>query len=79
MTQKTREAIAKVEKEPCACVKCHACDGSGHYYVDMGGRYVGAHRFDDLHDMEQCELCDGGLVEFCDRCRSLEDLQDDGW
>jgi hypothetical protein len=69
--------IDKVSKEPCTCVKCTACGGSGYYYVDMGGRYVGAHRFDDLHDTEYCEFCLEGISEVCARCQLLDDMDDD--
>lgn len=74
----TREAIAQVEKEACLCVQCGDCGGSGHYYVDMRGHYLGQHRGDDLDEMETCDTCGGsGISESCDRCQLLRDLDYD--
>ena len=54
----------------CECISCHDCGGSGHYYVDIGGRYIGQHRIDDLSDMETCEECGGsGISETCCECQ----------
>ncbi len=53
---------AKLEAEPCRCVTCPDCRGSGRW----GG---------DVVDWEVCETCGGlGVVEVCDRCQLLEDM-----
>ena len=67
------EWVAQLEGEPCACVRCTACNGSGTIYFDLRGRYVGKSRMDDLDDMEPCDMCKGGIAEECDRCLALED------
>lgn len=54
--------------EKCTCLKCPTCDGTGTYYVGLGGRYEGAHRSHDLQDPEYCEYCDGGVIEECAKC-----------
>lgn len=66
--------MRKVSAEPCTCVRCSACDGTGSYWVDIGGRYIGSHRSDDLSEMEYCEECSDGIVEVCDRCQLLEEM-----
>ncbi len=66
---------AKVEAEPCRCVPCGDCGGSGNIWVDFNGRYLGNHRCDDLDEMEPCGTCGGsGIVERCDRCQLLEEM-----
>ena len=60
----------------CRCVRCGGCEGSGYIWVDMRGRYIGAHRTDDLDDMELCPDCQGsGISEECEVCldRSYDD------
>lgn len=53
----------------CRCVSCGSCNGSGHILVDMRGRYLGAHRTDDLDEMELCPDCEGsGISEECAAC-----------
>ncbi len=74
---------AKIEQEPCRCVPCGACDGSGRVWysfpgADRGGRYLGNSRCDDLDEMELCDECHGGIVEVCDRCQLLEEYDDMG-
>ena len=54
----------RVNAEPCECVSCSFCGGSGR---DRCGDYMGS--------SEPCEECGGsGITEACDRCRYLEDL-----
>jgi len=55
--------------DKCICVTCGACDGTGHIYVDMRGRYIGRHASDDMDEMVSCPACDGsGITEECDYC-----------
>jgi len=72
------DAMRKVAAEPCACRRCYECGGSGNTWVDFKGRYLGNHRSDDLDEMEMCEQCGGrGIVEVCDRCQLLEEMDHD--
>lgn len=69
------EEIKRVEAEPCRCVPCADCEGSGSYWVDSWGRYTGQHRSDDLDEMEPCDTCGGsGISETCDRCQLLTEM-----
>jgi len=70
-----REAV---EKEPCRCRACADCRGSGAVWFDWNGKYLGNSRSDDLDDMETCDSCGGsGIVETCDRCQLLRDMDYD--
>ena len=63
----------EVEKQPYTCEKCSMCDGTGGYYVGIGGKFQGIHRSDDLSDLETCEFCGGsGVTDQCSRCGDLE-------
>lgn len=64
MTQETREAIAKVSKEPCRCVSCSMCNGTGRVRY---GDYMG--------ESDPCEDCDNGITEVCERCQLMEELE----
>jgi hypothetical protein len=70
-------AIDKVRSEPCRCVRCGDCGGTGSIWVDHRGRYLGSHRSDDLDEMEPCDQCSGGIVEVCDRCQLLDEMEHD--
>ncbi len=73
----TDEIRAKVAAETCSCKPCGSCEGIGSYFVDIGGRYIGLHRIDDLSDRETCEECGGsGIEEVCGRCEYLAELDD---
>lgn len=66
---------AKLLAEPCRCVPCGACAGNGSICVEMGtGKYIGAHPYDDLFDLAPCDQCDGGVVEVCARCETINEL-----
>lgn len=72
------EAMKKVAAEACHCVSCGECRGSGNIWLDFKGRYLGNSRCDDLDEMETCDGCGGrGIVERCDRCQLLEDMDHD--
>ena len=61
---------AELNESPCRCVRCGWCHGTGRIRVDV----------DDQpdFDLDTCEGCGGdGLAEVCDRCRDLEDFDDD--
>lgn len=70
------DARAKVAAEPCCCVSCGDCGGSGNVWFSFGGKeYLGSHRCDDLDEMETCDTCGGsGITETCDRCQLLTDM-----
>jgi hypothetical protein len=71
------EWVKQLEAEPCKCIPCSHCDGTGSIYFDMKGRYVGRHRFDDLCDAEPCDMCHGGIAAKCERCQQLDDWDAD--
>jgi hypothetical protein len=61
------EAMKKVSAEPCRCITCSFCGGSGR---ERCGDYMGM--------SEPCEECGGrGIVECCDRCQLLEEMDDE--
>jgi len=67
-----------IESEPCTCVRCGECGGSGTIWLDFNGRYLGNRRCDDLDEMETCEECGGsGIVEVCARCQLLIEMDMD--
>jgi RecJ-like exonuclease len=58
----------------CECIRCSACDGTGHYFTDMRGQFASIHRQDDMHNMETCEECRGtGIEEVCYQCQLAMD------
>lgn len=59
----------KVSAEPCRCVSCGDCGGSG----DMRSL-----RYHDMDEAEACDTCGGsGIAETCYRCQLLEEMDDD--
>ena len=71
-------AIAELEKKPCTCVSCGECNGTGNVWrnYDSRGCYAGDWH-DDLSELEPCDQCHGGIVEVCDRCQEIRDLEED--
>lgn len=68
-------AHQKVEQEPCRCIRCGDCNGSGTVWFDWRGHYLGNSRCDDLDELEHCDRCGGsGIIEVCDRCQLLEEM-----
>ena len=58
------EAMKKVSAEPCHCVRCDWCGGTG---MERCGDYLGSR--------ETCDECGGlGIVETCDRCQLLQEM-----
>jgi len=61
----TKSDRAKVNAEPCHCVRCGECGGNGNVRVDGLADF----------DLEPCEGCGGsGITEICDRCQLLKDF-----
>jgi hypothetical protein len=60
------DAMKKVADEPCQCVRCDDCKGTGNI------RYS-SNQFDE-DDTEPCDMCRGGISEVCSRCELLEDM-----
>ena len=58
---------------PCMCVRCPDCRGTGNGFFDMSGRYVGHGMTDDTDEIESCPSCRGGIVEVCANCQTEED------
>lgn len=54
----------KVQAEPCRCVRCVMCSGTG--TIDYDTR-LGT-------NTESCEDCDNGIAEACGRCQLLADM-----
>lgn len=53
--------------DPCSCIRCAACGGSGQ--VRVGDPIMG-------YDLESCDECSGsGITETCDRCRFLMEAE----
>lgn len=73
-----RRRRAQLEAQPCACVMCQECHGTGEVYFSFeDGRYLKRSHWDDLDDVEVCEECGGsGVVETCDRCSELHELDE---
>ena len=67
----TAEARRKISEEPCRCIVCDACGGTGSVWRAFDGTYLGNHRSDDMDELERCEECDHGIVEICARCEAL--------
>ena len=67
-----------VEKTPCTCVRCGECGGTGNVWrnYDARGRSVEG-GMDDSSDLETCDSCRVGIVEVCDRCQLLEEMEQD--
>lgn len=58
----------------CKCARCVGCGGSGTVWRDIGGKFLGDHRCDDLDSPEMCESCGGsGITDVCDNCRNEEE------
>jgi len=56
------ELKTAVEREPCRCVRCHACGGTGTIIIFAT-------------ELDECATCSGTGAEFtCDRCDFLEEL-----
>ncbi len=58
---------AKVEAEPCRCVTCPDCRGSGQIEFRTNSY--------PEWDLDTCDGCGGsGIVERCERCQLLEEM-----
>ena len=68
-----------VAKEPCTCVSCGECGGTGNVWrnYDHLGRDAGGGIY-ELSDLESCDACHGGIIiDVCDRCCLLEEMYED--
>jgi hypothetical protein len=70
-----RDAMSALYKQPCCCVSCSVCGGTGNIRVryDALGRMSEGYG-DDLDDLEPCDQCHGGVTEECERCIELNEL-----
>lgn len=41
------EEAQRIAAEPCTCVPCSVCGGTGTVWVAVGGKFLGNHRADD--------------------------------
>ncbi len=64
--------IKELEEQPCTCIRCPHCNGSGNVWWLLGKYYGANHPCDDLAELEWCEVCSNGILETCDRCAQLE-------
>ena len=62
-----------VAKTPCTCVLCGECGGTGNVWRNYDPLGAG---MDDLSELESCD-CHGGIVEVCERCQLLEEMEQD--
>ena len=59
-----------LKKEPCKCVRCDFCRGSGRMTVESLGY--------PEDDLESCDECHGsGLSEVCERCQEMQEIEYD--
>lgn len=73
--KRERESMAA---QPCECVSCADCGGSGIVWFSFDGEYLGRRHCDDLDRMEPCDTCYGrGTVETCTRCIELEIMDEE--
>lgn len=64
MTKEIPESLKALYKEPCTCVICFDCRGSGDSDLD---------NFDGA---DQCFMCHGsGIIEECQRCMDIAELE----
>lgn len=57
----------ELNKQPCRCVRCGFCRGTGTIWVRTG--------FYPEDDSETCDECRGsGIAESCERCDLMDEL-----
>lgn len=55
----------ELNKEPCACIRCSACGGSGRICI---------HDQFAFEEHDPCEECEGsGIFDTCDRCQLMDE------
>lgn len=75
VTDKYQAERNQISERPCSCVRCDTCKGNGTLCVEVGtGKMIGPYPYDDLFDLTRCDECDNGIVEVCQRCGWLEEL-----
>jgi len=67
MSEALKAEIKRLYTLPCKCVCCGECRGTGNIAVNYD--------YDDSYDLEPCGQCHGGISEVCDRCRDIEELE----
>ena len=77
MSEALKAEIKRLYTLPCKCVCCGYCRGTGNIAVnyDAAGRVLDLGMYDDSYDLEPCDQCHGGISEVCDRCRDIEELE----
>ena len=75
MTTQKPSWLQELEKQPCLCVSCDDCRGSGVLRVGFDGLPA----VDDLSELINCPSCSNGLAEVCDRCQELDDYDEENW
>jgi hypothetical protein len=75
--QTLKAEIDRLNKLPCKCVACDWCHGNGTIRVnyDPLGRLIPDSGIDDLSELETCDQCHGGIVEVCERCMEIEEIE----
>ncbi len=68
--------VKKLEAQPCECVMCKDCRGTGRTPFSFGGERLYGGTM-GLYDLEYCEFCVGNVAEQCDRCAQLNDWWND--
>jgi DnaJ-class molecular chaperone len=68
--QPVEDARSELLAQPCRCVSCPDCRGSGRTWFQTGGY--------PEEDVETCDYCSGsGITEQCDRCADLIEIEHD--
>ena len=61
---------AALLREPCTCVSCGDCRGTGTWEVPSLGY--------PEYELESCDTCGGsGILDVCERCQMLDELEHD--
>jgi DnaJ-class molecular chaperone len=64
----TENERAALNAQPCQCVSCGTCRGSGHVWLPTRDVWP-------EDEISRCDDCDGsGITEQCDRCTALYEL-----
>jgi DnaJ-class molecular chaperone len=63
----SKEDFAGVAALKCECVICPDCKGTGDIKRSLDG----------FRETERCDNCQGGITETCERCRLLEEMDQD--
>jgi hypothetical protein len=64
-----RAEIERLNKQPCECVVCSLCRGTGNYPIYDRTQ-------PEEFDLEECDQCRNGIRETCERCLEIEELDE---